>query len=296
MYIGTTLLAAWLPIGSNLYPVRGSRSGLVYNEPGRQEDVLRSADDYSQGSNCNRTAAPRVDMRALKRLVRSILPARVHGALRRMVYTRRLNRLPVMAVDVAPLPRAAEISFSDMLWGNGMADGWEQAKSSIDDVFEYAPQTHATDPESGRAIYHLISRLQPSSILEIGTNCGASTVYAAMAMREYRNVGRPPVWSPWTCLTSTIPPPPRQNGTASPFRPGKILARLDCADMVEFSIAPIHRLSERAQSGVRFHLLGSRPLRGHRLPDIALAIGALRPGRTTVASFLLSGHQTLGYG
>ena len=267
---------------------------MVYNEPGRQEDVLRSADDYSQGSNCNRTVAPRVEMRALKRLVRSILPARVHGALRRMVYTRRLNQLPVMAVDVAPLPRAAEISFSDMLWGNGMADAWEQAKSSIDDVFEYAPQTHATDPESGRAIYHLIRRLQPSSILEIGTNCGASTVYAAMAMREYRNVGHPPRLVTVDLFDVNNPAAAEAKRYGISVPPRKILARLDCADMVEFSIARSTDYLNGCEAEFDFIYLDHAPSADIVYRDIALAIGALRPGGQLLLHSYFPGTKPLG--
>ena len=131
-------------------------------------------------------------MRILKRLVRNILPARVHGALRRVVHTRRLDRAPVRAVDVAPLPRAAEISFPDTLRGDGMADGWKRRKARSMKSSKTCRGSHAIDSNSRRAIYHLIRRLRPRSVLEIGTNRGASTLYAAMAMREYRNAGRPP--------------------------------------------------------------------------------------------------------
>ena len=226
----------------------------------------------------NPAATPRVDMRVLKRLVRSILPARVHGALRRVVHTRRLDRVPVMAVDVAPLPRAAEISFPELLRGDGMADGWEQAKSSIDDVFEYAPQTHATDPESGRAIYHLIRRLQPGSVLEIGTNCGASTVYAAMAMREYRNVGHPPRLVTVDLFDVNDPAAAEAKRYGISVPPRKILARLDCADMVEFSIARSTDYLTGRESEFDFIYLDHAPSADIVYRDIALAIGALRPG------------------
>ena len=242
----------------------------------------------------NPAATPRVDMRILKRLVRNILPARVHNALRRVVHTRRLNRAPVMAVDVAPLPRAAEVSFSDMLCGDGIADGWEKAKTSINEIFEYVPRSHAIDPESGRAIYHLIRHFQPRSVLEIGTCRGASTLHAAMAMREYRNAGRPP------CLVTVDLFDVNNPATAEAKRyristpPREMLARLDCADMVEFSIARSTDYLNGCETEFDFILLDHAPTADIAYRDIALAIRALRAGGQLLLHSYFPGGKPLG--
>ncbi len=217
-------------------------------------------------------------MRVLKRLVRNILPARVHGEIRRVVHTWRLNRAPVMTADVAPLPRAAEISFSDMLRGGGIADGWEEAKTSIDEVFEYAPGIHAMDPESCRAIYHLIRRLQPRSVLEIGTNRGASTLHAAMAMREYRNAGRPPRMVTVDLFDVNDPATVEAKRYRIVTPPREMLARLDCADMVEFSIARSTDYLDGREAEFDFILMDHAAAADIIYRDIALAIRALRPG------------------
>ena len=232
-------------------------------------------------------------MRILKRLVRNILPARVHGALRRVVHTRRLNRVPVMAADVAPLPRAVEISFPDMLRGGGMADGWEQAKTSINEIFEDVPGSHAMKPESRRAIYHLIRRLQPRSVLEIGTNCGASTLHAAMAMREYRNAGRPPRLVTVDLFDVNNPATAEAKRYRISTPPREMLARLDCADMVEFSIARSTDYLNGRETEFDFILLDHAPAADIAYRDIVLAIRALRPGGQLLIHSYFPGRKPL---
>ena len=242
----------------------------------------------------NPAATPRVDTRILKRLVRHILPARVHGAIRRVVHARRLNRAPVMAVDVAPLPKAAEISFPDMLRGDGMAGGWEKAKTSINEVFEYVPWTHAVDPQSCRAIYHLIRRLQPRSVLEIGTNRGASTLYAAMAMREYRNAGRPPRLVTVDLFDVNDPATAEAKRYRISTPPREMLARLDCAGMVEFSIARSTDYLNGREAEFDFIFLDYSPAADAAYRDIVLAIRALRPGGQVLIRSYFPDGKSLG--
>ena len=242
----------------------------------------------------NPALTSRVDMRILKRLVRNILPARVHGALRRVVHTRRLDRVPAMAVDVAPLPRAAEISFPDMLRGDGMADGWEKANSSINEIFEDVPGSHAIDSDSRRAIYHLIRRLRPRSVLEIGTNCGASTLHAAMALREYRNAGRPPRLVTVDLFDVNNPATAEAKRYRISTPPREMLARLDCADMVEFSIARSTDYLNGREAEFDFILLDHAPAADVAYRDIVLAIRALRPGGQVLIHSYFPGRKPLG--
>ena len=233
-------------------------------------------------------------MRILKRLIRNILPARVHGALRRVVHARRLDRVPVMAVDVTPLPRAAEISFPDMLYGGGMADGWEKSKTAINDIFEDVPGSHAIDPDSRWAIYHLIRRLQPRSVLEIGTNRGASTLYAAMAMREYRNAGRPPRLVTVDLFDVNDPATAEAKRYRISTPPREMLVRLGCADMVEFSIARSTDYLNGREAEFDFILLDHAPAADVAYRDIVLAIRALCPGGQVLIHSYFPDGKSLG--
>ena len=236
-----------------------------------------------------------MDLRLLKRLVRDSLPEPAYDSLRRLVHERRLSRAPTMAVDTAPLPRAVDVSLPEMLRGDGIADDWERAKASIAEVFEDAPGNHGIDPESRRTIYHLIRRFQPRSLLEIGTNHGASTLSGAMAMREYRNGSFPrlvtvdlfDVNNPATAEAKRyrISTPPRE-----------ILARLDCADMVEFAVARSTDYLSGREREFDFILLDHTPSADIAYRDIALAIGALRPGGQLLLHSYFPGGKPLGTG
>ncbi len=210
----------------------------------------------------------------------------MHSELRRVAHTLRLNRVPVMAADVAPLPMAAEISFPDMLRGDGIADGWEKAKTSINEIFEDVPGSHAIDPDSRRAIYHLIRRLQPRSVLEIGTNRGASTLHAAMAMREYRNVGHPPRLVTVDLFDVNNPATAEAKRYRISTPPREMLARLDCADVVEFSIARSTDYLTGRETEFDFIILDHAPAADVAYRDIVLAIRALRPsGQLLIHSY-----------
>ena len=235
-------------------------------------------------------------MRILKRLVRNILPARVHGALRRVVHSRRLDRVPVMAADLAPLPGAAEISFPELLRGDGMADGWEKAKIAINEVFEDVPGSHAIDPESRRAIFHLIRRFQPRSVLEIGTNRGASTLHAAMAMREYRNAGHPPRLVTVDLFDVNDPATAEAKRYRISTPPREMLARLDCADLVEFAIARSTDYLNGRETEFDFILLDHAPAADVAYRDIVLAIRALRPGGQVLIHSYFPGGKPLRTG
>ena len=79
-----------------------------------------------------------------------------------------------------------------------------------------------------------------------------------MAMREYRNAGRPPRLVTVDLFDVTIPLPPRRNDTASPLRPERCWPGWTVPIWSNFP-SPVHGLSERARNGVRFHPPGVTP-------------------------------------
>ena len=222
-----------------------------------------------------------------------MLPARVHGALRRTVHGHRLNRAPAMVANIAPLPKAAEISVSDMLSGDGIADGWEKARTSIGEVFADVPASHAIDPESRRAIYYLIRRLQPRSVLEVGTNRGASTLHAAMAMREYRNGCGPSRLVTVDLFDVNNPATAEARRYRIGTPPRQMLARLDCADIVEFVIARSTDYLKRCEQQFDFILLDHAPAADIAYRDIVLATRTLRSGGQLLIHSYFAGRKPL---
>ncbi len=181
-----------------------------------------------------------------------------------------------MAVDAAPLPKAAEISLAEIL----QADGWERAKASIDEIFEDMgmAEIHAIDPESRRIIYHMVRRFQPRSVLEIGTNRAASTMHAAMAMKEYRSGDCPPRLVTLDLFDVNDPAAAESKRYRITASPRQMLARLDCADMVEFSIARSTDYLNGREAEFDFIIMDHDPSADTAYRDTALALRALRPG------------------
>ena len=217
-------------------------------------------------------------MRAIKKLIRKLLPAPMDNALRRAVHARRLKRAPTRTVDLAPLPKATEISFPDMLGGDGVANGWEQARSLIDEIFENVKGSHAIGHGSRRAIYYLIRHFQPRAVLEIGTNVGASTLHILMAMKAYRHEGDLPrlvTVDLWDVNDPAASEWKRYPGSGTPR---ETLARLNCADMVEFSVALSTDYLDGRVAEFDFIFMDHAPSADIAYQDIALAIKALRPG------------------
>ena len=234
--------------------------------------------------------------RTAKKLIRDLLPARPHNALRRAVHGRRLARVPAMAPDVAPLPGTAEISSLEMPGDDSDADGWERARTSIHEVCDYVHGDHAIDRQSARALYHLIRRFRPRSVLEIGTAGGASTLHIAMAMTragggdgssrlvtvDLWDVNDPAVAAAKRYRVST---PPRE-----------MLARLDRADMVEFAAARSTDYLDGHPAAFDFIFMDHAPSADVAYRDIVLATRALRPGGHVLIHSYFPGGKPLGAG
>ncbi len=142
-----------------------------------------------------------------------------------------------MAVDLAPLPQAAEISFPDMLGGEDIDAEWEKASGSIQEIFQDAPGSHALGHEGRRALYSMVRYYRPLSILEIGANAGASTLSIAMAMNRYRSTSLPPRLVTIDLFDVNNPSESQAKWYRLSAPPRAMLARLDCADLVEFVTA-----------------------------------------------------------
>ena len=186
-----------------------------------------------------------------------------------------MQSLPVAeAVDPAPLPPSTAISLAT-LFADDIAFEWEAAQGAIGEVFGYVDKGDAVNPGDRRALWYLIRRLAPQSVLEIGTHVGGSTVHIAMALKScgvparFVTVDRHDVndagerhWMRYGVAMS----------------PKDMLARLDCADSVEFTSAmSLDYLAGREEEFDFIFLDGS-----HRADvvyrEIPLALKALQPG------------------
>src|SRR5258708_7087950 len=86
-----------------------------------------------------------------------------------------------MDCDTKNLRPIKGLSLSDILNSEEIHIDWKESKIKID-IFEILDGTGGVNPGDRRAIYYLISKLKPISVLEIGTHIGASTIHIASAL------------------------------------------------------------------------------------------------------------------
>jgi len=81
------------------------------------------------------------------------------------------------------LRKACDVSLSNILNTNETNKIWPDAKKEIEQ-FNIANKTGGVNPGDRRAIYYLINAIKPTSVLEIGTHIGASTIHIASALHK----------------------------------------------------------------------------------------------------------------
>ena len=219
-----------------------------------------------------------MDTRIVKRLLRRLLPAPAHNALRRAVYARWLNRVPAMTVNLATLPKAADFAFPELSGQGDIAAGCAKAGQAVAQVLPDAPGSHSISHENRRAIYGLIRHWQPRSVLEIGTNRGALTCHIALAMQEYRPRDGPPRLVTVDLFDVNNPDTAgaKRYGIATP--PRNLLARLHCAGTVEFAVARSTNYLAGHAGQFDCIIMDTAAAADIAYQDIALATRALRPG------------------
>lgn len=219
--------------------------------------------------------------RWMRKLIRRILPAPVLSVIVSVRDTYVFNRTPPCPIARMPLPNPAEISFAE-LFGDDIAGEWETDSRAIGEVFEYAEKGWAVTPIDRRALWYLVRRRAPRSVLEIGTHIGGSTLHIAMAMKAYRATGTRPRLVTVDAVDVNDAAEQRWRRYGSAASPRDMLARLGCADGVEFVVSRSLDYFAKYDLGRdgEFDLVF---LDGSHQPhivyqEIPMALEALRPG------------------
>lgn len=144
---------------------------------------------------------------------------------------RSLKRLDC---DTANLMSVKNISLSEVFHSPETNADWEETKKEID-AFNIPDGTGGVNPGDRRALYYLLRKLEPESVLEVGTHIGASTIHIASALKkstktngvnlttlDYRDVN---------CETEK---PWIKYGTTD--SPGQMINKLKCDSFVNFVV------------------------------------------------------------
>jgi|SRR5882672_1158099 len=147
-------------------------------------------------------------------------------ALRRVVHT---------ACDSESLaPGWDESRLRDVLNSHGIGHEWEQIGNEIA-ALGITEKAAGVNPGDRRAVYHLVRSLAPGSVLEIGTHIGASTVHAAVALRECRRETGVPVRMTTVDIQDVNDPETRPwLGFGSGSAPKAYINRVGAQDFVRF--------------------------------------------------------------
>jgi len=94
---------------------------------------------------------------------------------------KELNAIQRLECKTDKLRRKSDLSLSNIFDSRNIESMWSDSKKDID-LFSVPDGTGAVNPGDRRAIYYLISNLEPLTVLEIGTHIGASTLYIASAL------------------------------------------------------------------------------------------------------------------
>ena len=184
-----------------------------------------------------------------------------------------LRRIPEQAFDPAPLPASAALS-PPALFGDDLRGEWEAASSEIRKVFEDVNKAGAVNPGVRRALWYLIRRSRPKSVLEIGTHIGGSTLHIAMGLRACRTAARFITVDRIDVNDAASRPWTRHGASRSPR---ETLAQLDLAGATRFVTASALDYLAKREAEFDFIFLDGDHEARSVYREIPLALKALRP-------------------
>ena len=218
----------------------------------------------------------------MRKLIRRILPGPALSVALSVRDVYAFRRTPAAVISGMPLPDAGEICFAE-LFGDDLAGEWAADRRAIGEVFEYERKRWAVAPGDCRALWYMVRRLRPRSVLEVGTHIGGSTAHIAMAMQGGGGMPRRLV----TVDAADVNDPAAQRWRrfGSAMSPREMLERLGCADGVEFVVSrSLDYLAGRDDGEFDFVFLDGSDQPHIVYQEIPMALGALRRGGFLVMS------------
>ena len=143
-----------------------------------------------------------------------------------------LQRLPREACDTSALGALDEAGLRSLLAEVGAGEEWT---ACLERLGSNAPPdgTGGVNPGDRRAIYTLIRKLSPRTVLEIGTHIAASTASIALALQR----GGVGTLTTVDIIDVNDPASGRWRERGAKLRPRELMAELGCAPLVQFHTA-----------------------------------------------------------
>jgi len=122
-------------------------------------------------------------MKIQKQLLR-IFPAPLKRMFQNRAEKQKMFEIPPINCDPTCLRFVDNDVLKKLLTNHEIEIEWKELKKRIDPTFDIPDMTGGVNFGDRKAIYFLIREFKPSSVLEIGTHIGASTLHIASALFE----------------------------------------------------------------------------------------------------------------
>ncbi|SDJ60658.1 Predicted O-methyltransferase YrrM [Pedobacter sp. ok626] len=172
----------------------------------------------------------------LKRTLRQILPDFIKTNIRTLIRTKELrefNSLERQYCVTENLMPKKDVSLSEIFNSEETERIWEESKKDMD-IFNVPNGSGGVNPGDRRAIYYLINKFKPTSVLEIGTHIGASTINIAAALFKNQKKNKPVNFTTLDIrdVNSASEKPWEEYGTK--YSPIQMINELNYGDIVNF--------------------------------------------------------------
>jgi predicted O-methyltransferase YrrM len=221
-------------------------------------------------------AALRNPKRAVRRVLASVMPVQLSRAFDVGRECVRLARAPRASVDALPLTRSITAhSLAELLSDPKLGEEWAEVARDLA-VLGITGCADGINQGDRRALYYLVRKLAPASVLEVGTHIGASTVYIATALGKSAHPSSRLVTVDITDVNDPIKKPWQQFGAR--MCPRELIACIDMESTVEFVTRPSLAYLQTCSEQFDFIFLDGDHAAASVYREIPAGLRLLRPG------------------
>lgn len=175
--------------------------------------------------------------RTIKNIIKTKLKPERDQELSEVEEVKFLSKIAVIECDTKSLGKISSQELGKIFADKDIEKAWQQVSKSIKEL-SLPEMTGGVNPGDQRAIFYLIDALKPSSVLEIGTHIGCSTVHIAAALKtlsetkadisfitvDVRDVNDP-LKQPWKTYKS-------------PYSPAELIEKIQANSLISFQVSP----------------------------------------------------------
>jgi predicted O-methyltransferase YrrM len=118
---------------------------------------------------------------SIKEIVQAAIPSSIISKFTILKQARQLNAVHTIHCDAAPLRSINDVFLQQLFISKPIDSIWRETTKDVN-VFNIPDGSGGVNPGDRRAIFYLVSQMKPSSVLEIGTHIGASTIHISSAL------------------------------------------------------------------------------------------------------------------